>query len=135
MNEEPPAGRVRVLIVDDDASFAEAMMTSLTEDGRIDVVGVAADGQEALELSDRWRPDVMLLDLNMPRVDGYEVMRLLRRHRHRPAVVVLTAAGGEDLQRAAGLEPDALLRKTTDSDDLVMSAVMAVALSARPVTT
>lgn len=113
MTREPPAGRVRVLIVDDDAAFARAMMTSLTEDGCIDVVGIAADGEEALELSKALRPDVMLLDLNMPRSDGYQVMRRINRRAHQPAIIILTGVTDRDhLDRAARLKPDALLQKT-----------------------
>lgn len=133
MTREPPAGRVRVLIVDDDAAFARAMMTSLTDDGRIDVVGIAADGEEALELSKALRPDVMLLDLNMPRIDGYEVMRRINRRKHQPAIIVLTGVTDrDDLNRAARLKPDALLQKTTDADTLVIGVVLALGLGKRP---
>lgn len=132
MSQQPPAGRVRVLVVDDDAAFSTAILTSLSEDGRIDVVGTAADGAEALELSDRWRPDVMLLDLNMPRVDGYEVMRRLKGRAHEPAVVVLTGVEEDGVDRAAELAPDALLRKTTDADTVVISTVLTVGLSKKP---
>jgi DNA-binding NarL/FixJ family response regulator len=134
VTREPPAGRIRVLIVEDDAGFTHAMMTSLTEDGRIDVVGTAANGQEALEISNALRPDVMLLDLNMPRVDGYEVMRRIKRRKHQPAIIVLTGVtDGEDLDRAARLQPDALLKKTTDPDTVVIGVVLALGLSRRPI--
>lgn len=133
MTREPPAGRVRVLIVDDDAAFARAMMTSLTDDGRIDVVGIAADGEEALELSKALRPDVMLLDLNMPRSDGYEVMRRINRRAHQPTIIVLTGVTDrDDLNRAARLKPDALLQKTTDADTVVLGVVLALGLGKRP---
>ena len=132
MTHEPPAGRIRVLIVDDDAAFARAMMTSLTEDGRIDVVGIAADGQEALEFSKALRPDVMLLDLNMPQVDGYEVMRRIKRRARRPAIIVLTGVTErEELDRAARLEPDALLQKTTDADTVVIGVMLALVATTR----
>jgi DNA-binding NarL/FixJ family response regulator len=124
-----------VLIVEDDSAFAHAMMTSLTEDGRIEVVGIAADGQEALEISNALRPDVMLLDLNMPRVDGYEVLERIKGHAHQPAIIVLTGVtDSEDLDRAAQLQPDALLRKTTDPDTVVIGVVLALGMSKRPVT-
>jgi DNA-binding NarL/FixJ family response regulator len=135
VTQEPPAGRIRVLIVDDDAQFAHAMMTSLSEDGRIDVVGTAADGEEALELSKALRPDVMLLDLNMPRVDGYEVMRQINRRAHRPTIIVLTGlTDHDDLDRAARLKPDALLQKTTDADTLVLGVVLALGFGKHPIT-
>jgi DNA-binding NarL/FixJ family response regulator len=134
MNREPAAGRIRVLIVDDDAIFTRAMMTSLTKDGRIEVVGTAANGQEALEISNALQPDVMLLDLNMPRLDGYEVIRQIKEQEHRPAIIVLTGVtDGEDLDRAARLQPDALLKKTTDADTVVIGVVLALGLSRRPI--
>jgi DNA-binding NarL/FixJ family response regulator len=135
VTQEPPTGRIRVLIVDDDAQFAHAMMTSLSEDGRIDVVGAAADGEEALELSKALRPDVMLLDLNMPRVDGYEVMSQINRRPHRPTIIVLTGiTDHDDLDRAARLKPDALLQKTTDADTVVLGVVLALGLGKHPTT-
>jgi DNA-binding NarL/FixJ family response regulator len=130
---EPPAGRIRVLIVDDDAPFAHAMMTSLSEDGRIDVVGTAADGDEALELSKALRPDVMLLDLNMPRLDGYEVMHRINQRAEQPTIIVLTGVTDhDDLDRAARLKPDALLQKTTDADTVVLGVVLALGLGKHP---
>lgn len=118
-----------MLIADDDALFARAMMTSLSEDGRIDVVGTAADGEEAFGLSEALRPDVMLLDLNMPRVDGYEVLRRVSERSHHPTIIVLTGVTDhDDLARAAELRPDALLQKTIDADTVVLGVVLALGL-------
>jgi DNA-binding NarL/FixJ family response regulator len=61
---------VRVLIADDHRLFAESLMTVLSEDERVDVVGIAADGREAVELAAELRPDVILMDLKMPVMDG-----------------------------------------------------------------
>lgn len=109
------------------------MMTSLSEDGRIEIIGTAKDGQEALELSQALRPDVLLLDLNMPRVDGYEVMRRINRRATQPAIIVLTGlTDGDDLERAARLKPDALLQKTVDADTVVLSVLLTIAAGARP---
>lgn len=131
---EPLAGRIRVLIVEDDVPFAHAMMTSLSEDGRIDVVGTATDGEEALELSKTLRPDVMLLDLNMPRVDGYDVMRRIKRRAHQPTIIVLTGVTDQDdLERAARLKPDAVLQKTTDADTVVLGVVLALGFGKHPI--
>jgi SARP family transcriptional regulator, regulator of embCAB operon len=134
VKRRPPSDRVRVLVVDDDADFARAMMAALTEDARIDVVGIASDGEQALAVSKSLLPDVMLLDLNMPRVDGYEVMRRINRRTRQPAIIVLTGVSDlEDLDRAARLKPDALLQKTTDADLIVTGVVLALAVGRRPV--
>ncbi len=125
MRREPPSDRVRVLIVDDDADFANAMLAALAEDGKVEVIGIARDGIDALEISKRLRPDVVLLDLQMPRMDGYEVMRRLKRRKRRPAVVVLTGVTGRDeLERAARLRPEAFLRKTVDAEAIVPGVVV-----------
>ena len=79
VTREPPSDRVRVLIVDDDDDFASAMRAALTADGRIDVAGIVHDGGQALEPTKSLRPDLVLLDLEMPRMDGYETLRRLNR--------------------------------------------------------
>ncbi len=127
---EPPSDRVRVLIVDDDTEFATAMLTALSQDGRIDVAGIANNGVEALELTKRLRPDVVLLDLQMPQMDGYETMRRLNRRTRRPATIVLTGVTDhQDLAKAAKLHPDAVLQKTVDAETIVPGVVMTLALS------
>ena len=60
----------RVLVVDDDTLYAEAATATLVEDGEIEVVGRAADGREALELALALRPDVVVMDINMPVMDA-----------------------------------------------------------------
>jgi DNA-binding NarL/FixJ family response regulator len=130
VTREPPSDRVRVLIVDDDDDFASAMRAALSADGRIDVAGIAHDGLEALELTKTLRPDLVLLDLEMPRMDGYETLRRLNRRVHKPPVIVLTGVtDGDGLARAASLHPDALLQKTVDAESIVPGVVMTLALS------
>ena len=81
----------RVLIADDVASLRALCRTFLTEDGELEVVAEAADGGEALELARELRPDVLLLDLSMPRVDGLEVIRTLRAEV--PEIRIVVASG------------------------------------------
>jgi NarL family two-component system response regulator LiaR len=82
---------IRVLIVDDHAVVREGLRTFLGLQDGIDVVGEAADGDEALVEAERLRPDVVLIDLVMPRVDGVQAMRELRRRSPRTRAVVLTS--------------------------------------------
>ena len=71
--------RIRVLIVDDHAVVREGLRTFLQLQDGIEVVGEAADGEQAVEQADELSPDVILMDLVMPRLDGIGAMRRLRR--------------------------------------------------------
>jgi DNA-binding NarL/FixJ family response regulator len=82
---------IRVLVVDDHAVVREGLRTFLGLQDGIAVVGEAADGDEAVDQARRLRPDVVLMDLTMPRRDGVEAMRELRRVLPDARVVVLTS--------------------------------------------
>ncbi len=71
--------RIRVVIVDDHPFFRDGVSRGLSLDPRIEVVGEAGDGREALELIGREQPDVALVDYQMPELDGVEVVHALRR--------------------------------------------------------
>ncbi len=70
---------LRVLIADDHPLFAEALTLTLDADSRVDVVGHAPNGREAVELVSELRPDVVLMDLDMPILDGFERRRRCAR--------------------------------------------------------
>ena len=89
-------GAVRVLIVDDDALVRAGLAMMLGGAQGIEVVGEACDGSEVLAAIDHHRPDVVLLDLRMPRVDGLEAMALVRGQPAPPAVLVLTTFDTDD---------------------------------------
>jgi DNA-binding NarL/FixJ family response regulator len=80
---------IRVLIADDQTLFREGLRAVLSAHG-IDVVGEAGDGEEAVELSRQLQPDVVLMDLRMPRLSGAEATRRLQQLPHPPRVIALT---------------------------------------------
>ncbi len=95
------AKTVRVLIADDHALFAEALETVLTTDKRIHVVGRARDGQEAVELAEKLDPNVVLMDISMPLLDGIEAARKLSKSRPNTSVLMLTGSNARaDVARA-----------------------------------
>ena len=82
----------RVLVVDDQELVRSGFRLILEAAG-VDVVGEAGDGAEAVRLAGELRPDVVLMDIRMPGLDGIEATRLLRRQDHGPRVVILTTFG------------------------------------------
>jgi DNA-binding NarL/FixJ family response regulator len=87
---------IRVLVVDDHAVVREGLRTFLSLQDGIEVVGEAGDGREAVAVAERERPDVVLMDLVMPRLDGVQAMRELRARVPRTRVIVLTSFLDDD---------------------------------------
>jgi DNA-binding NarL/FixJ family response regulator len=97
---DAPAGAPRVLLVDDDADVRGALR-GLLEDEGIEVVGEAGDGLEAVDSVRRSQPDVVLMDLRMPRLDGIGATRRIRELAPNVQVVVSTAYEDVALQTGA----------------------------------
>ncbi len=92
---------IKVLLVDDNQQFTKVLEKHLKEKSDIEVVGVAADGWVCLELVERYNPDVVLLDMIMPRLDGLGVLDRLQMMPVSPKVIMLTAYVNESMiQRA-----------------------------------
>lgn len=111
---------VRVLVVDDDALVRAGLKLMLGGAEGIEVVGEAADGGEVPAAVRRWRPDVVLMDIRMPRVDGLAATRELRSWSDAPEVVVLTTFDADE-QVLAALRSGAagFLLKDTPPGDIV----------------
>lgn len=88
---------IRVLLVDDDALVRQGLRLLLAGAPGIEVVGEADDGRGVLAAVDRHRPDVVLMDIRMPQLDGIAATRLLRAQPAPPAVVVLTTFDADEL--------------------------------------
>jgi DNA-binding NarL/FixJ family response regulator len=91
MPRPPEVERIKVLIADDQVLFAESLRYVLTGiDEGIDVIGIAQDGEKALELAEQEIPHVILMDVRMPRIDGVEATRLIHRKHPEIRIVMLT---------------------------------------------
>jgi DNA-binding NarL/FixJ family response regulator len=119
---------IRVLIADDHTLFAEALALALRSDPRFDVVGLAENGREAVDLASSVQPDVVLMDLHMPVMDGMEATRRLKFASPRSRVVVVTASTSpEDGTRARAAGACAYIRKWASSEELREAVVEAAA--------
>jgi DNA-binding NarL/FixJ family response regulator len=88
---------IRVLLVDDDALVRSGLRIMLAGAANVDVVAEAADGHEVLGAVDLHRPDVVLMDIRMPQLDGIATTRLLATQPDPPAIVVLTTFDADEL--------------------------------------
>jgi len=111
---------IRVLLVDDQTLLREGLHTLLSLHDDIDIVGEAANGQEALDAAAALQPDVILMDLQMPVLDGATAIRRLKASGHPARVIVLTTFDDDD-RVFDGLRAGALgyLLKDVSSDKLV----------------
>ncbi|MDB4941287.1 MAG: Chemotaxis response regulator protein-glutamate methylesterase CheB [Labilithrix sp.] len=135
--------RVRVLVVDDSAFARKVIRTVLEADPRIEVVGIARDGLDALEKIAELKPDVVTLDLVMPELDGVGVLLALKDHTIRPQVVVVSTSDSESELGVAALvagafgvvhKPTALATaRLYELGDQLVETVMIAAASARSV--
>ncbi|MEU4292581.1 response regulator transcription factor [Kribbella sp. NPDC026596] len=123
-----PAGEsVRVVIIDDDALVRTALAMILRDDATIELAGEADDGESGLELVARVAPDVVLMDIRMPRLDGLEALARLMGRPAPPKVIVLTTFDADDyvLRALRGGASGFLLKHTPPAE--IVEAVHKVA--------
>ena len=109
-----------ILAVDDEPNILMSIEFILDMEGY--EVHTARDGDDALETAERIRPDLILLDINMPRKDGYEVCRILRQRENMAGTkVIMLTAKGQALERKKGLEvgADEYVTKPFSADELL----------------
>ena len=124
----PP--KIRVLIADDHRLFAEALEAILSTDERLEIVGKAADGEEAVGLAVALKPDVILMDIAMPKLDGVEAVRLIRTKQ--PAAVILMLTGSNshsDIDRSRVSGAAGYVTKDLIASELIAAIMEATRLS------
>jgi DNA-binding NarL/FixJ family response regulator len=121
----------RVLIADDQALFRSGLARLLAEDPLVEVVGEAADGQEAVDLAARTNPDVVLMDLKMPKLDGVQATEEILAANSQVKVLILTTfEASSDVVRALRAGASGYLLKDTRPDAIV-SSILAVKAGTR----
>jgi DNA-binding NarL/FixJ family response regulator len=122
MNLDVEQRMVRILIADDHPLFAEALRVTLATDPRLKVVGVARDGHEAVELAQTLKPDVTLMDIAMPVMNGFEATRKLRELDPDACVLMLTGSNSRlDIDRARQAGAAGYVTKDRIGLDLVVA--------------
>jgi DNA-binding NarL/FixJ family response regulator len=121
----PPRERTRLVIADNDRLFADQLRLSVEAHGAFEVVGIAGDGDEALQLVETLKPSIVLMEIALPGLDGVEVTRRLRDKSESPTVVLMTSLAEAD-SRAIDAGAAAYLRK---GDAVSCSADIVLALA------
>jgi DNA-binding NarL/FixJ family response regulator len=112
---------IKLVVVDDHALFRAGLISLLSEMPEFEIAGEAGDGRSALELIERTRPDVLLLDVNMPGMDGVETVRALRERysEEQLHIIMLTISKSEeDLLGAITAGADGYLLKNAEPEEL-----------------
>jgi DNA-binding NarL/FixJ family response regulator len=111
---------IRVLLADDEPMIRVGVRTILATDPGLEVVAEAADGREAVELTLRYRPDIALLDIRMPRLDGLAAAQELRRVAPGTSLMMLTTFSEDEfIARALGLGVSGFVLKSGDPRELI----------------
>jgi len=112
--------KTKVLIADDHAVLREGMSRLLSQEKDIEVVGEAGDGQEAVDMVGQFKPDIVLMDIVMPRLTGVEATKLIKKNNPSTCILILTAYS--DIRYILGLleaGASGYLLKSAKSDEIV----------------
>lgn len=118
---------VRLVVVDDHALFRAGLISLLSEMPEFSVIGEAGDGQEALELVRKTPPDLVLLDVNMPRMGGVETVRALRSDPESatlPILMLTISKNEQDLIEAISAGADGYLLKNAEPEELKQAILL-----------
>jgi DNA-binding NarL/FixJ family response regulator len=112
--------RIRVLIADDHSLFAAALQAILSTDARFETVGLAKDGLEAVELAASLKPDVVLMDISMPVLDGFAATKKIQKRVPETSVLMLTGSNARaDVNKARASGAAGYITKDRIAGDLI----------------
>lgn len=111
--------KIRIVLCDDQRLFRDGLRTILEMEPDFEVVGEAADGEEGVTLTQRLRPDLILLDVRMPRMDGVEATRRIRAAGHTQVVILSTYDDDEFIVEALKADAAGYLLKDFPSEELI----------------
>ncbi|MGN1209124.1 MAG: response regulator [Duodenibacillus sp.] len=127
-NENKTEKKIRIALVDDHTLFRSGIRALLSRQSDFEIVGEAADGLEGVKLIEQVHPDLVLLDLDMPVMNGHEALAQILGNTPAPAVLMLTVSeDGDDLAECMRLGASGYLLKKIDADFLLQSIRSAVA--------
>jgi DNA-binding NarL/FixJ family response regulator len=113
------AHRIRLVVIDDHVLFRRGLVGLLADMPEFEVVGQASDGLEALAMIESTRPDILLLDVNMPRMDGIQLVQTLRRQKNDVRILMLTISQDDnDLLSAIRAGANGYILKNTEPEEL-----------------
>lgn len=111
---------IKVLLADDCAEYASIIKESLEVNENIEIVGIANDGMEAIEMTNKLNPDVLILDVIMPKLDGLGVLEKLKNENQNVNIIMLSALGQEKItSKAIALGADYFMVKPCDTETLL----------------
>lgn len=113
---------IKIIIADDHTLFIDGLALLLKDESDMDIVAIANDGKELLDILQKQRPDIVLLDINMPVINGLEAGRFIKQSYSSMKIIMLSTYNDEHLmEKAKSLGANGYLLKTTNKEELLLT--------------